>query len=61
MIVTIWTKPDQGNIQRTCRICGETYQGWNFVRCAACAHIPVEVAHVWRDYVPPTAATGFGR
>jgi hypothetical protein len=53
MIVTIWTKPETGNIQRTCRICGEPYQGWNFVRCAACAHIPVEVAHVWRDYVRP--------
>lgn len=33
MIIIITEKPEQGKVNRVCRICGEPYIGWNYVQC----------------------------
>jgi hypothetical protein len=48
MIIAIWEKPATGNVQRTCRLCGEPYVGWNYVRCESCVKVRIEVAHMWQ-------------
>lgn len=57
MIIAIHTKPETGNVSRTCRICGEHYTGWNFVRCSSpsCRAVAVEVALVYA--LPSTPVT----
>jgi hypothetical protein len=59
MIITISQKPVQGKVERVCRICGDTYTGWNFVRCSkpSCQARKIEVAETWRlDYNQPASA-----
>ena len=36
MIITLTTRPEQGKRQRTCHVCGDPYEGWNFVACIPC-------------------------
>ena len=45
--IVIHDKPEQGNRQRTCNVCGDPYAGWNFVHCG-CAVKPYTVVEAWR-------------
>ena len=48
MIITLTHRPEQGFRQRTCRMCGDPYEGWNFVVCAPCEiKGGYTVAHEW--------------
>ena len=45
--IVINNKPEQGNRQRSCNVCGDPYAGWNFVHCG-CAVKPYTVVEAWR-------------
>lgn len=36
MTIVIVEKPQSGRIDRICKICGDSYFGWNFVACKNC-------------------------
>ena len=38
MLIVLTTKPRSGNCLRKCHVCGDIYNGWNFVACQACEH-----------------------
>jgi hypothetical protein len=40
MIIILTDKPTTGRMDRVCHVCGDTYNGWNFVACREC-----EAAH----------------
>lgn len=50
MKITIYSRPEMGNIQRYCSICTEPYQGWNFVMCPECESMGMQVTVIeaWR-------------
>jgi hypothetical protein len=46
--LVLTTRPDGGKIQRTCMICHEPYEGWNFVVCHSCElEKQYIVTHLW--------------
>ncbi len=45
--IVINSKPEQGKRQRTCNVCSDPYEGWNFVHCG-CAVKPYTVVEAWR-------------
>ena len=49
MILHFLSRPQVGQIDRVCHVCGDTYFGWNFVKCPACeaANVKVTVVHDW--------------
>ena len=48
MIITLTHRPEQGKRQRTCHLCHEPYEGWNFVVCGPCEiKGGYTVAHEW--------------
>ena len=47
MIIIISEKPDFGNLQRTCKVCSETYQGWDMYLCHECTTVPVDIIETW--------------
>lgn len=50
-IITITEKPEQGRKQRVCHVCGEPYEGWNFVQCPDCERsgVEIEIHEAWRE------------
>lgn len=50
MTITISERPVMGKVSRVCRVCGEPYEGWNFVQCQECENscTPVTVIETWR-------------
>jgi len=46
--LVLTTRPEKGKIQRTCMICHEPYEGWNFVACGPCEiRGDYIVTHLW--------------
>ena len=37
-VITLTVKPIGGNRLRKCLVCGDIYNGWNFIACQACEH-----------------------
>ena len=46
--IIIDSRQDVGKLQRTCKVCGDTYEGWNFVACLSCEREKQYiVTHLW--------------
>lgn len=48
MLIRLTEKPTTGRIDRICKVCGDNYNGWNFVVCRECEiDANYTVSHEW--------------